>query len=63
MIVNGMLTPIGDISDFEDISNAILYLGSDESKSLTGTEIIVDSGMSCQLFSQLLNELKRTVMN
>lgn len=58
-IVNGTLTPIGDISDFEDIANAAWYLGSDESKNVTGTELIVDGGMSAQLYPQLLNELKR----
>lgn len=58
-IVNGELTPIGDISDFEDIANAAWYLGSDESKNVTGTEITVDGGMSCQLYPQILNELKR----
>lgn len=57
-IVNGDLTPIGDISDFEDIANAAWYLGSDESKNVTGTEITVDGGMSCQLYPQILNELK-----
>ncbi len=58
-IVNGELTPIGDISDFEDIANAAWYLGSDESKNVTGTEITVDGGMSCQLYPQILNELKK----
>lgn len=58
-IVNGTLTPIGDISDFEDIANAAWFLGSDESKNITGAEIIVDGGMSCQLYPQILNELKR----
>lgn len=57
-IVDGSLTPIGDISDFEDIANAAWYLGSDESKNVTGAEIAVDGGMSCQLYPQLLNELK-----
>jgi 3-oxoacyl-[acyl-carrier protein] reductase len=58
-IVNGTLTPIGDISDFEDIANACWFLGTDMSKNVTGTELIVDGGMSCQLYPQLLNELKR----
>ncbi len=58
-IVNGQLTPIGDISDFEDIANAAWYLGSDQSKNVTGTEIMVDGGMGAQLYPQLLNELKR----
>ena len=58
-IVNGTLTPIGDISDFEDIANACWFFGTDMSKNITGTELIVDGGMSCQLYPQLLNELKR----
>lgn len=58
-IVDGSLTPIGDISDFEDIANAAWYLGSDESKNVTGTELTVDGGMTCQLYPQILNELKR----
>ena len=61
-IVNGTLTPIGDISDFEDIANAAWYLGSDESKNVTGTEITVDGGMSCQLYPQILNDLKSKEM-
>ena len=60
-IVNGTLTPIGDISDFEDLANACWFLGTDLSKNITGTELIVDGGMSCQLYPQLLNELKRNM--
>ncbi len=62
-IIDGTLTPIGDISDFEDIANAAWYLGSDQSKNLTGTEIFVDGGMSCQLYPQALNEYKRAWMS
>lgn len=58
-IVNGTLTPIGDISDFEDIANACWFLGTDMSKNITGTELTVDGGMSCQLYPALLNELKK----
>lgn len=61
-IVNGSLTPIGDISDFEDIANACWYFGTDLSKNVTGAELVVDGGMSCQLYPQLLNELKRKNM-
>ena len=61
-IVNGTLTPIGDISDFEDVANACWFLETDMSKNITGTEIIVDGGMSCQLYPQLLNELKKKHM-
>ena len=58
-IVDGEFTPIGDISDFEDIANAAFFFGTDLSKNVTGTELMVDGGMSCQLYPQLLNELKR----
>ena len=58
-IVDGGFTPIGDISDFEDIANAAFFLGTDLSKNITGTELMVDGGMSCQLYPQLLNELKK----
>ena len=58
-IVNGELTPIGDISDFEDIANAAWFLGTELSKNITGTELTVDGGMTCQLYPQVLNDLKR----
>ncbi len=58
-IVNGTLTPIGDISDFEDIANACWFLGTDLSKNITGTELVVDGGMSCQLYPQILSDLKK----
>lgn len=57
-ISNGTMTPIGDISDFEDIANAAFYLGSDESKNVTGTEITVDGGMSTQIYPELLNRYR-----
>ncbi len=62
-IVNGTLTPIGDISDFEDVANACYFLGTDMSKNITGTELIVDGGMSCQLYPKILNELKAKEQN
>ena len=60
-IVNGKLTPIGDISDYEDIADAAWYLGSDLSKNVTGTEITVDGGMSVQLYPLELNRLAAKV--
>lgn len=54
------LTPIGDISDFEDLANAAWFLGSDESKNVTGAEIIEDGGMSSQLYPEILNGLLRS---
>lgn len=58
-IVNGALTPIGDISDFEDLANACWFFATDMSKNITGSELIVDGGMSCQLYPTLLNDLKK----
>ena len=56
-ISNGELVPIGDISDYEDIANDAFYLGTELSKNVTGAEIHVDGGMSCQLYPQKLNVL------
>lgn len=62
-IVDGSFTPIGDISDFEDIANACWFFGTDMSKNITGTELIVDGGMSCQLYPKVLNEFKKNSLN
>ena len=61
-IVNGTLTPIGDISDFEDIAAAAYFLGSDMAKNITGTELTVDGGMTAQLYPRALNDMKRRLM-
>ncbi len=55
--VGGQMTPLGDISDFEDVANAAYYLGSDLSKNVTGIEIVVDGGMTSQLYPRLLDQL------
>ncbi len=57
-ISNGTMVPIGDISDFEDIANAAYYLGSDMSKNVTGTQIVVDGGMTTQLYPEILNKYR-----
>ncbi len=61
-IVNGELTPIGDISDFQDLANACWFLGTDLSRNITGTELFLDGGMSCQLYPRVLNDLKKAAM-
>jgi len=38
--------PIGFMGDGRDTANAVLFLASDEARFVTGTEIIVDGGMS-----------------
>ena len=51
------------ISDFDDIANAVWFLGTDASKNISGTELVIDGAMSVQLYPQLLNELKKEKMN
>ncbi|MBR3966317.1 MAG: SDR family oxidoreductase [Clostridia bacterium] len=41
--------PLGIESTGEDIANGVFYLGSDLSKTVTGTELTVDSGISISL--------------
>ena len=38
--------PMNKISDTDDVAYAVLYLASDESKFMTGTEIVLDGGLS-----------------
>ena len=40
--------PIGHMGDPEDIANGILYLASDESKFVTGSELVIDGGYTAQ---------------
>ena len=50
-------TPIEDIAEFEDVANAAWYLGSDQSRNTTGTELIVDGGMLAQLTPNIQRQL------
>lgn len=36
--------PLGRLADPDDIARAVLYLASDDARSVTGTEIVVDGG-------------------
>ena len=38
--------PMNKIGDTEDVAYAVLYLASDESKFMTGAEIVLDGGLS-----------------
>ena len=42
------ITPLGRIGDPEDITYGILYLASDESSWVTGSELVIDGGFLAQ---------------
>jgi len=41
--------PMGKMGDAWDVAHAILFLVSDEARHITGTEIIVDGGISAAM--------------
>ena len=40
--------PMGHMGDGWDVANAALFLASDESKYVTGIELVVDGGITCK---------------
>jgi len=42
------LHPIGHVGEPDDIANGILYLASEESKFVTGTELVIDGGYTAR---------------
>jgi NAD(P)-dependent dehydrogenase (short-subunit alcohol dehydrogenase family) len=40
--------PLKRIGEPDDVAYAVLYLASDESKFITGTEFVIDGGMLAQ---------------
>lgn len=40
--------PLGHVGEPDDIAYGVLYLASDESKFLTGSELVIDGGYTCQ---------------
>jgi 3alpha(or 20beta)-hydroxysteroid dehydrogenase len=39
-------TPIGRAGQPQDIANGVLFLASDESSFMTGTELVIDGGFT-----------------
>lgn len=44
----GKLHPIGRVGQPDEIANGVLYLASDESKFVTGSELVIDGGYTAQ---------------
>jgi NAD(P)-dependent dehydrogenase (short-subunit alcohol dehydrogenase family) len=42
------LTPLGRVAEPEEIAPGILYLASDEASFVTGTELVIDGGMTAR---------------
>ncbi len=42
------LHPLGHVGEPDDIANGILYLASDESKFVTGSELVIDGGYTAR---------------
>lgn len=42
------LHPIGEVGEPDDIAYGVLYLASDESKFVTGSELVIDGGYTAQ---------------
>ena len=41
--------PMNKMGDAWDVAYAALFLASDEAKYVTGTQLVVDGGISCQI--------------
>ncbi|MEE2761062.1 MAG: SDR family oxidoreductase, partial [Pseudomonadota bacterium] len=44
--LNAMI-PLGRINETQDVTYAVLFLASDESSMMTGSELVIDGGLSC----------------
>ena len=43
------VVPIGRMGDAWDVAHAVLFLASDEARYITGTEIVVDGGITAAM--------------
>lgn len=46
------MIPLGRMGDAWDVARAVLFLASDESKYITGTELVVDGGLSASVLGK-----------
>jgi NAD(P)-dependent dehydrogenase (short-subunit alcohol dehydrogenase family) len=42
------MTPLGIFANAHDVALAVLYLASDESRYVTGSELVIDGGITAQ---------------
>jgi NAD(P)-dependent dehydrogenase (short-subunit alcohol dehydrogenase family) len=42
------MIPLGYVGSTDDIAYGVLYLASDESSFVTGTELVIDGGFTAQ---------------
>lgn len=40
------ITPLGRVAEPEEVADAILYLASDASRYVTGSELVIDGGIT-----------------
>ncbi|MDA0241656.1 MAG: SDR family oxidoreductase, partial [Proteobacteria bacterium] len=43
----GKMVPVGRICQTTDVTPAIVFLASDDSQMMTGSEVVIDGGLSC----------------
>jgi NAD(P)-dependent dehydrogenase (short-subunit alcohol dehydrogenase family) len=43
------IAPMGRLGQMEEVVNLLIYLGSDESRFMTGSELVIDGGSTAGL--------------
>jgi NAD(P)-dependent dehydrogenase (short-subunit alcohol dehydrogenase family) len=51
--VAAMLVPLGEAGSAEDVANGVLFLASDASRHITGSELVIDGGMTAGRIARL----------